>query len=107
MSNSILLVGLVCVVAGAAIKVWAFAVFTAFLIIAMSIASMLGGASVGETAILAVTLIAVMEICYLAGVIASHLGRPVLRQWLPKREKPKPAPSIQKTMQVRRDQSQG
>lgn len=107
MSNSILLVGVVCVIAGAAIKVWAFAIFTAFLVAAISLASLIGGGTFGETVILAVTLLAVMEICYLLGLILSHVSRHLLRQWLPRREKTKPASGLPKPIQVRRDQSQG
>ncbi|MBB4290797.1 membrane protein DedA with SNARE-associated domain [Rhizobium leguminosarum] len=73
MLKSTLIVVAVSVVAGATIRAWAFAIFAFLLVAAWGVVILLNGSSFGEASVSCLELLALMEICYLAGLFAFSL----------------------------------
>ncbi|PDT02714.1 hypothetical protein CO666_19320 [Rhizobium chutanense] len=73
MLKSTLIVVAVSVAAGATIRAWAFAIFAFLLVAAWGAMILLRGSSFAEASVSCLQLLALMEICYLAGLFAFAL----------------------------------
>lgn len=73
MLKSTLIVVAVSLAAGATIRAWAFAIFAFLLITALGAVTLLKGSPLTETIVSCLELLALMEVCYLAGLFAVSL----------------------------------